>query len=115
MRQFYRKAKRYDGAVYLCGYAVEIALKARICGTLKWNAYPFTASEFQKYQSFRTHDLDVLLHLSGRGAKIKSNYLLQWSAVMSWDPSSRYGAIGSKSAADAEEMLNSTRALLRAL
>ena len=22
---------RYDGAVYMCGYAVEIALKARIC------------------------------------------------------------------------------------
>lgn len=26
---------RYDGAVYVCGYAVEIALKARICRTLK--------------------------------------------------------------------------------
>ena len=60
------KARRYDGAVYVCGYAVETALKARICRTLKWNAYPFSASEFQKYQSFRTHDLDVLLRLSGR-------------------------------------------------
>lgn len=27
-------SKRYDGAVYLCGYAVEIALKVRICRTL---------------------------------------------------------------------------------
>lgn len=66
-----RTARRYDGAVYLCGYVVEIGLKARICGTLKWNEYPATASEFQRYQSFRTHDLDVLLHLSGREAKIK--------------------------------------------
>lgn len=27
------RGKRLDGAVYLCGYAVEIALKARICRT----------------------------------------------------------------------------------
>ena len=27
-------AKRYDAATYLCGYAVEMALKARICKTL---------------------------------------------------------------------------------
>jgi HEPN domain-containing protein len=24
-------SERYDGAIYLCGYAVELALKARIC------------------------------------------------------------------------------------
>jgi HEPN domain-containing protein len=28
-------AKRYDGAIYLCGYAIETALKARICHVLK--------------------------------------------------------------------------------
>jgi len=27
-------ARRYDGAVYLCGYAVELGLKSRICNTL---------------------------------------------------------------------------------
>jgi hypothetical protein len=26
-------AHRYDGAIYLCGYAIELALKARICGS----------------------------------------------------------------------------------
>lgn len=30
------KAKRYHGAFYLCGYAVEYALKARICATMRW-------------------------------------------------------------------------------
>lgn len=41
-REYLRAAKllrtrhSYDAAVYLCGYAVEIALKARICRTLKW-------------------------------------------------------------------------------
>lgn len=29
-------AGRYDAALYLCGYAVELALKARICRTLRW-------------------------------------------------------------------------------
>jgi len=27
---------KYDASVYLCGYAVELVLKARICKTLKW-------------------------------------------------------------------------------
>jgi HEPN domain-containing protein len=27
-------AGRFDGATYLCGYAVEVALKARICRVL---------------------------------------------------------------------------------
>jgi len=109
------KARRYDGAVYVCGYAVETALKARICRTLKWNAYPSTASEFQKYQSFRTHDLGVLLHLSGRREKIKNEHLAAWSAVADWTPNSRYGVIGSTLAGDATEMLSSAKVLLRLL
>jgi HEPN domain-containing protein len=36
------KAERFDGAFYLSGYAVELALKARICRTLKWRATPST-------------------------------------------------------------------------
>lgn len=36
------KARRFDGAVYLCGDAVEIALKARICRTLDWVEFPQT-------------------------------------------------------------------------
>ena len=28
---------RYDEAVYLCGYAVDITLKAHICKTLRWH------------------------------------------------------------------------------
>jgi len=59
------RSQRYDGAIYLCGYAVEIALKAKICKTLSWLGYPSTGGEFQNYQSFRTHNLHVLLRLSG--------------------------------------------------
>jgi len=39
-------ATRYDIATYVCGYAVEMALKARICHTLGWTNFPETNKEF---------------------------------------------------------------------
>jgi HEPN domain-containing protein len=56
---------RYDGAVYLCGYAVEIAIKARIVKTLRWSGFPELSKDFGGLTSFKSHDLEVLLHLSG--------------------------------------------------
>jgi hypothetical protein len=32
-------AGRFDGATYLYGYAVEVALKARICRPLGWTEF----------------------------------------------------------------------------
>ena len=64
-------AGHYDGVVYLCGYAVELALKARICETLSWAGYPYTNREFRELQSFRTHNLRLLLRLSGQDSRIK--------------------------------------------
>ena len=108
-------AGRYDGAIYLCGYAIETALKARICRTLKWPGYPSTRREFEGYQSFRTHDLEILLHLSGIEDKITINHLAAWSIVATWDPNVRYSSIGSTSAQDAADMIQSTKALLGVL
>lgn len=108
-------ASRFDGSVYLCGYAIEIALKARICKSLAWSDYPGTRAEFQGYQSFKTHDLDVLLHLSGVEATVKSSYFLEWSTVATWDPEVRYRAIGSATASDAASMLTAAKTLLGAL
>jgi len=110
-----QRAKRYDGAVYLCGYAVEIALKARICRALKWTGYPSTRGDFEGYQSFRTHDLDILLHLSGGEVKVKAGHLAEWSIVAAWDPNTRYRTIGSASQQDAADMITATKTLLAAL
>ena len=44
---------RYDGAAYVCGYAVEIALKARIVKTLKWSGFPADGGEFKDLKSFQ--------------------------------------------------------------
>lgn len=108
-------AGRYDGAVYLCGYSVEIGLKARICRTLRWDGFPSTSKEFEDYRSFKTHNLDVLLHLSGAEKKIKPTYLTAWSFVAGWEPDTRYKQIGTATSTEAADMINSAKILLRVL
>src|SRR6266480_3104755 len=99
-------AGRYDGSVYLCGYSVELALKARICRTLKWTGFPSTNKEFEGYHSFRTHNLDVLLHLSGAEKKIKQpKHIVAWSVVATWEPAARYRLIGTATFANASDMI----------
>ena len=109
------RSHRYDGAIYLCGYAVEIALKARICRTLSWSEYPSTGGEFQNYQSFRTHNRHVLLRLSGIEERVKTTLFTEWSAVAAWDPEARYKPIGSATRQATALMIASARVLLRAL
>lgn len=103
---------RYDGAGYICGYAVELILKARICDTLNWPGYPATRNEFTNLLSFKTHNLDVLLSLSGREQAIKKHHFTHWSIVSDWNPEDRYRVVGGVSATDAQEFLASTAALL---
>ena len=103
---------RYDGAGYICGYAVELTLKARICDTLNWPGFPQTAKEFANYTSFKTHNLNVLLSLSGREQIIKQSHLVDWSFVRQWNPEDRYRVAGGISAQDAQPFLASTTALL---
>jgi HEPN domain-containing protein len=109
------KAGRYDGAIYLGGYVVEIGLKSRVCKALRWNTFPQTRGEFRNLQSFKTHDLDVLLSLSGAEERIKTKYFAEWSAVATWDPEARYNPIGSASKTDAELLIEAARKLLRVL
>ncbi len=76
-----QRARCYDGCVYLCGYAVELGLKARICQTLRWQGFPATSGEFRGLQSFRVHDLDVLLRLSGLWGRVRQRHMSDWSIV----------------------------------
>ena len=103
--------RRYDGAVYLCGYVVELALKARICRTLRWLDY----RTGQGYQSFKTHDLEILLTLSGAEHRVKPAHLADWSIVLTWDPELRYRPVGSASQNDAHEIMEAARRLLKIL
>src|ERR1043166_1742767 len=105
--QALHRMRRYDGSIYLCGYAVELSLKYRICKTLSWPDFPETGGEFRAYHTCRTHDLDVLLHLSGREARIKKQAFADWSTVATWDPEVRYRSIGSASKQNAARMIRS--------
>ena len=54
----------FSSAVYLSGYAVEFQLKATICKTLGLDRLP---------ETFKTHDLELLLLHSGLHAKLNSD------------------------------------------
>src|ERR1022692_2762530 len=82
------KAKRFDGAFYLSGYAVELALKARVCRTLKWRGFPQSGREFEDFRSLKTHDLEVLLKFSGVEERVTAKALTEWSVVVNWFPES---------------------------
>jgi len=108
-------AGRFDGATYLCGYAVEVSIKARICRVLNWPDFPSTGGEFQAYRSFQTHELDVLLRLSGQEARIKQNYFALWNAVAVWKAESRYNVVGTAQQAEAADMIEAAEQLLAVL
>jgi hypothetical protein len=110
-----QRAERYDAAIYLGGYAIELALKARICYTLNWLGYPDSNSEFQHYQSFRTHNLDVLLALSGIKTFILTNYLAAWSRVAQWTPQMRYNRQVPTRSETAEQFIRDLDTLLEVI
>ena len=109
------KAKRFDGAVYLSGYAVELALKARICRTLKWREFPQSGREFEDFRSLRTHSLEVLLKFSGVEERVTAKRAAEWSVVADWDPEKRYQAIGALKPLEAEQMVKYVERLLEIL
>jgi HEPN domain-containing protein len=109
------KAKRLDGAFYLSGYAVELALKARICRTLKWREFPQSGREFEDFKSLRTHDLEVLRKFSGIEERVTAKALREWSVVTKWNPEKRYQAIGMLKPLEASEMVKYVERLLEVL
>jgi HEPN domain-containing protein len=115
-----RTRRSYDAAVYLCGYAVEIALKARLCRHLKWTTgFPETPAEFRLKGNLKTHDLETLLDYTGIQGRVRSSgprdLLPDWSVVRKWNPEQRYDPRGTKTLSDADSMIAATQKLLRVL
>ena len=94
---------------------MEVTLKARICRTLNWAEFPSTGGEFQPYRSFQTHELDVLLRLSGQETRIKQNHFSPWNAVAVWKVESRYNVVGTAQQPDATAMIQAAEELLAVL
>lgn len=106
------KEKRYDGAVYLCGYSVELFLKYRLCKQLKWSEFPSEPVEFKNLQSLKTHELETLLKFSGIQLLVRRRYLTEWSILMQWRPENRYQPVGKVQESDAKNMIKASQKLL---
>ena len=109
------RAARYDGCTYMAGYAVEIAIKARICRTLRWSGFPETSREWSEVKSLKTHRLETLLLFSGVESRIRTRYLVEWSVVERWSPEQRYERPGSASAGSAKDMIEAATVLRRVI
>jgi hypothetical protein len=85
------RAKRWGGAYYLTGYAVECGLKA--CILLRVAAELGLLFEDRRFQDkCWTHNLTQLLGLTGLSALVAADIDLdaRWNVVNEWDEASRY-------------------------
>ncbi len=122
--------KRYSTAIYILGYAIEVALKLKICKLLKFSqGFPENKTEFGIYQNnaktqnllygaivqlkdIKHHDLNKLLFYSGVEYQIKLNYLAEWNLIVDWNPDMRY-KIQKFLKKDALEKANATKLLIQ--
>lgn len=90
-------AGRYDGAAYMCGYVVELSLKACICRRLRLSGYPPGGDELKR--AFKSHKFETLLVLSGLKEEMTigkdPRLFAKWAIITSWSPDWRYRSVGS--------------------
>jgi HEPN domain-containing protein len=89
--------RRWSGAYYLCGYAVECSLKACVLRYLGESGALFGEPGYlKKLADCWTHDLVKLVNLAGLDADFgvarSANAALDnfWTAVKDWNETSRY-------------------------
>lgn len=89
--------KRWSGAYYLCGYAVECGLKACLLRHVGESGALFGDQQYlKKLADCWTHDLVKLVNLAGLDAEFgtarSANPTLEafWATTKDWKESSRY-------------------------
>jgi len=123
------KNRRFPATIYLSGYAVELALKQKICRTMQFSmGFPETKQEFQNYliqinknnaqpltivlHDIRNHDLNKLLIYSGPDLRIKSLLFSEWEIVKRRNPENRYRKLRIMSGT-AEAFFKATRKIIQ--
>jgi len=103
------ESRLYDGAFYFCGYSIELAFKARICKLMDIESY---LENGEISRSFKIHDLNHLLLLSGLKKKleyeisINQDFAANWSLVTNWNEGYRYRPIGATSKMVTQEFID---------
>ncbi|WP_439629866.1 DNA-binding protein [Gemmata sp.] len=96
------KAECFDGAYYLCGYAVECALKACIAKATKRSEFP----DLERVKGSYTHNLTNLVKLAGlepaRVAEVAADaaFSANWVIVKDWSEAARYAEHSEQKARD---------------
>ncbi|HUT98202.1 MAG TPA: HEPN domain-containing protein [bacterium] len=95
--QILLEARRYVGAYYLIGYAVECALKAVIAKRTRRHEFP----EKERVDASWTHNFDKLFDKAALGEGPANNQTAIYLAtVKKWKPDSRYEPTKSKNEAE---------------
>jgi HEPN domain-containing protein len=87
-------AERYQAAYYLCGYAIECALKA--CIARKTREFDFPDRKLAN--DSHVHDLIKLLRVAGIDGILQAeegrnhDFATNWAIVKDWSEASRYNA-----------------------
>jgi hypothetical protein len=106
----------WDGAAYLCGYSVELALKCVILQDRLWG-FPEDSDEFDLYKQVKTHELGDLFILSRRNEKLQGDkdFWVAWQCVRDWCSEFRYRPIGEADEPSSKKMLDSSRVIMSKL
>jgi HEPN domain-containing protein len=96
------KRRKYDGAYYLAGYAIECGLKACIAKQTRRFDFPDKSTVNLSY----THDLEQLLKVAGlevafeRAVSADPHLEVNWTVIKDWNEESRYVRHSDKDARD---------------
>jgi len=110
----------YDGACYIVGYCIELALKATICKTLEVDDLFVRRTDL--IRPFKTHDLDVLLLYAGLQTKFETDKMTQrnlvssWSYIkdtLKWSEEFRYQEIGTRTQQETQKLIESVKIILQ--
>jgi hypothetical protein len=96
------EAECYDGAFYLCGYAVECAIKACIAKSTRRHDFPDKGTVNASY----SHNLTTLVGVAALAAHLQQEmqtdpaFNSNWATVQDWSEESRYRLNSEKEAWD---------------
>ncbi len=104
------RARRYGGAYYLCGYAIECGLKACVAKQTRRFDFPDKPTVDRAW----THDLTRLISVAGLDIElttaIDSDATLgrNWRIVKDWNETSRYQRRSTEEAANLYDAVSDT-------
>jgi HEPN domain-containing protein len=87
------KGQRFDSAIYLCGYCLEIAFKVRLCKDAGRADFPETSLEFKQHnlKHWQTHSLQELSALCHLDGLFKKKYQPEFFSIRRiWSVEMRY-------------------------